>query len=125
MIGATVQTQTPRSMAAGPLSSGTVEARQTAEQSTLIPKAAASSTAAPRNCAACMTAGTMETTVRVSIIEQWFTALRPTPAPRALLTKRSNRAVLAEQLIRAHGTFCYQRRLYSSLMRVQTHFFQF
>ena len=77
MIGATVQTQTPRSMAAGPLSSGTVEARQTAEQSTLTPKAAASSTAAPRNCAACMTAGTMETTVRVSIVEQ----LRGRPKP--------------------------------------------
>ena len=123
MIGATVQTQTPRSMAAGPLSSGTVEARQTAEQSTLTPKAAASSTAAPRNCAACMTAGTMETTVRVSIVEQCFVSARR--APRALLTKRSDRAVLAEQLIRAHGTFCYQRRLYSSLMRVQTHFFQF
>ena len=87
MIGATVQTKTPRSMAAGPLSSGTVEARQTAEQSTLTPKAAASSTAAPRNCAACMTAGTMETTVRVSIVEQWFAGARP-PAPRALLTKR-------------------------------------
>ena len=97
MIGATVQTQTPRSMAAGPLSSGTVEARQTAEQSTLTPKAAASSTAAPRNCAACMTAGTMETTVRVSIVEPCFVA----PDPPGALTKRklAARAVLAEALI--------------------------
>ena len=76
MIGATVQPRLQEAWRRTTLG-GTLR-RLSPEQSTLTPKAAASSTAAPRNCAACMTAGTMETTVRVSITEQ----LRGRPCTR-------------------------------------------